>query len=278
MNPLKYIVGLSTDAIQRLGDIASSVTGKTYDVVRNIDLLGDIQSLPYSHFSNVEGFTAEMYEKLPNLKMFGGAIDLGAIPSFENFNWLLLVPVLTFVVYFGSMKLSKKFMYQPTQAENQPGAGCSNNIMDVSMPLMSVFFTFAVPAVIGVYWMFKSVLSTIQQFIVAKIMPIPTFTEEDYKAAEKELGVKNKKNTEKKERDPGAPRPRSLHHIDDEDYNEKGELKPAPKAPEVKASETPVGAAPLKNDEPEHKSKKDKKSEKDAPEADKAEENNEENK
>jgi YidC/Oxa1 family membrane protein insertase len=150
--------------------------------------------------------------------------------------------------------------------------------MDVSMPLMSVFFSFAVPAVIGVYWMFKSVLSTIQQAVLAKVMPLPTFTEEDYKAAEKELGVKNKKNTEKKERDPNAPRPRSLHHIDDEDYNEKGELKPATKAPEVKASETPVGAAPLKNDEPERKAKKDKKSEKDAAEAENAEEKNEENK
>ena len=241
---------------------------EAFEGLKNFDFFNNSEEV----FEQIES----IYESIPSFSI-GSAMNLGYIPSFERFDWLLLIPVLTFVVYFGSMKLSKKFMYQPTQAENQPGAGCSNNIMDISMPLMSVFFTFMVPAVIGVYWMFKSVLSSLQQIIIAKIMPLPTFTEEEYKAAEKELGVKNKKNTEKKERDPNAPRPRSLHHIDDEDYNEKGELKPAPKAPEVKASETPVGAAPLKNDEPEHKAKKDKKGEKDAPEAESAEDKKEEN-
>ena len=172
------------------------------------------------------------------------------------------------------MKLTKKFMYQPVVDQNQQ-AGCSNNIMDITMPLMSVFFTFMVPAAIGVYWMFKSVLSTVEKFVLAKAMPLPEFTEEDYKAAEKEMGVKNKKNASKTERDPNAPRPRSLHYIDDEDYNEKVEEKP--KAPAVKASETPVSAAPIKNDEPEHKSKKDKKIEEAAPVTDSSEENTEEN-
>ena len=202
-------------------------------------------------------------------------MNLGYVPSFERFDWLLLVPVLTFVVYFGSMKLSKKFMYQPVVDQNQQ-AGCSNNIMDITMPLMSVFFTFMVPAAVGVYWMFKSILSTIESFILAKAMPLPKFTEEDYKAAEKEMGSKNKKNTPKTERDPNAPRPRSLHHIDDDDYNEKVEEKP--KAPAVKASETPVGAAPLKADEPDRNAKKGKKSEEEAPAANETEENTEENK
>ena len=63
------------------------------------------------------------------------------------------------------------------------------------------------------------------------------------------------------ERDPSKPRPRSLHHIDDEDYDDNGNYKPVEKVPEVKASETPVGVAPLKNDEPDHRSKKEKKAE-----------------
>lgn len=297
VDPLTHVLGKAGNFSQALqiyfktSPLAGGFGGTLYQQKGNgsIEVLSKIREVGLEAFEGIKNFDffnngeeifaqiESIYESIPSFNI-GSSINLGYIPSFERFDWLLLVPVLTFVVYFGSMKLSKKFMYQPTQTENQPGAGCSNNIMDISMPLMSVFFTFAVPAVIGVYWMFKSVLSTIQQFIVAKVMPIPTFTEEDYKAAEKELGVKNKKNTEKKERDPSAPRPRSLHHIDDEDYNEQGELKPAPKAPEVKASETPVGAAPLKNDEPEHKAKKDKKSEKDAPEAEKAEKNNEENK
>ena len=222
---------------------------EAFEGLKNFQFFSNGESV----FENLES----VFETIPSFNV--GPINLGYVPSFERFDWLLLVPVLTFVVYFGSMKLTKKFMYQPVVDQNQQ-QGCSNNIMDITMPLMSVFFTFMVPAAVGVYWMFKSVLSTVEKFILAKAMPLPEFTEEDYKAAEKEMGVKNKKNTAKTERDPNAPRPRSLHYIDDEDYNEKV-VEEKPKAPAVKASETPVSAAPIKLDEPEHKSKKDKASE-----------------
>ena len=49
---------------------------------------------------------------------------------------------------------------------------------------------------------------------MAKFMPLPKFTEEDYKRAEKEMNGKikpEKKTGEKK-------KVRSLHRIDDEDY------------------------------------------------------------
>jgi membrane protein insertase Oxa1/YidC/SpoIIIJ len=203
---------------------------------------------------------AGVYDQIPSFNI-GSSVNFGYVPSFDNFNWLLLVPVLTFVVYFASMKLTKKFAYQPVVNENQQ-AGCSGKIMDISMPLMSVFFSFMVPAVIGVYWMVKSVFSTLEQYILSRLMPLPKFTEEDYKAAEKELGVKNKKSGSKSQRDPNAPRPRSLHYIDDEDYEVSDNVASSEKAPEVKATETPVSAAPLKLDEPERKNKKAQKEEK----------------
>ena len=125
--------------------------------------------------------------------------------------------------------------------------------MDLMMPLFSVYITFVVPAAIGVYWIFKSVLSTIQQIVLYKLMPMPKFTEEDYKAAERELAGKNKNKPVKKERDPNAPRPRSLHHIDDEDYDVKGNYIAPKKEPEVTADKTPVAIAPLKDDVREEK-------------------------
>ena len=66
-------------------------------------------------------------------------------------------------------------------------------------------------------------------------MPLPTFTEEDYKAAERELLGKQPKRIAKSE---NVGKVRSLHHIDDEDYDEKGNY--VPKAPESEAkTETP---------------------------------------
>lgn len=273
INPLRYVVHMSTDAINVVAKFLE------YDVAKGtIGMISKIREVGKAGFEGLSTFTAEgismtgaeahvelmeVFDKLPDFTVFGGFMNLGETPSFSwPPTWLLLVPVLTFVVYFLSMKLTRKLTYQPAMGgqEQQQAMGCSNTVMDIVMPLFSVYITFIVPAAVGVYWIFKSILSTIKQFVLYKAMPLPTFTEEDYKAAEREMGIKggNKKNASRSERDPNAPRPRSLHHIDDDDYNEDVSAKPATKEPEVKAAETPVGAAPLKLDEPERKEKKKK--------------------
>ena len=257
INPLYYVVHMSKDAINIIADFLGASTAKgTIGLISKINASiasGEIAGLANHTVEGISMTGAEAYSelmgvKLPDFNVFGGFLNLGDTPSFTPPTWLLLVPVLTFVVYFFSMKLTRKLTYQPSMggAEQDKAMGCSNGVMDVMMPLMSVYITFIVPAAVGVYWIFKSILSTIKQFILFKAMPLPKFTEEDYKAAEKELGVKNNNKKNSSTRDPNAPRPRSLHYIDDEDYEE---VAPAPKAPEVKASETPLGAAPLKEDQ-----------------------------
>ena len=261
INPLYYVVHLSKDTINVVAKFLDYNTSKG-----TIGMIAKIREVGQSGLAALNGWTAEgitaesssaayaelmgSFDKLPDFNVFGGFMNLGGTPSFTPPTWLLLVPVLTFVVYFLSMKLTRKLTYQPTMggAEQDAAMGCSNTVMDIVMPLFSVYITFIVPAAVGVYWIFKSILSTLKQFVLYKTMPLPTFTEEDYKAAEKEMGVKNNNNNKKSSstRDPNAPRPRSLHYIDDEDYEE---VAPAPKAPEVKASETPLGAAPLKEDQ-----------------------------
>ena len=150
---------------------------------------------------------------------------------------LILVPILTFVVYFFSMRLNRKLSFQPTQSADEKQQACSNTMMDIMMPLMSVWIAFKVPAAIGVYWMFKSILGVVKQFALVKAMPLPKFTEDDYKAAEKELAGKRPKKVEKSA---NAGKVRSLHHIDDEDYDEQGNYRPVQKeeAVETTAEET----------------------------------------
>ena len=222
MNPLKYICGLSEDAIHQISSVVSAYTGTTYDEIRNINLLGDIRSynLGYENFANVEGFTEEMFNNLPNLQMFGGAIDLGQIPTLSwPPTWLLLVPILTFVAYFASMKVSRKLTYQPQT--NDKAMGCSHAMMDIMMPLLSVYISFIVPAAIGVYWIFKSVIGMVKQIILHFAMPAPTFTEEDYKKAESEMAAADAKAGKKKASSGRVVR--SLHHIDDEDFADTAE-------------------------------------------------------
>ncbi len=99
--------------------------------------------------------------------------------------------------------------------------GCSNKIMDIGMPAMSTYFAFIVPSAIGIYWMFRSVLSTVKQIIMSKAMPLPRFTEEDYKEAEREIMGKGggKRRTARVENKSGE-RPESMHNDGDDDAEE----------------------------------------------------------
>ena len=164
-----------------------------------------------------------MVDRIPDFNL-----NMGLTPGFGSKAQLFLIfmPVLTFVAYWGSGKITRKFSFQPMQndAQKDPAQGCSNGMMNIMMPAMSAWFTFMVPAAVGLYWIFKSILGTIKTIVIAKVMPLPTFTEEDYKAAERELAGKEKNKPVK--RDPDAPRNpgvRSLHHIDDEDYESPAE-------------------------------------------------------
>lgn len=261
VNPLKYICGLSNDAIAQIATILGTDTSKG-----TMALLGQIEAKGYGAFAHVEGFTQEIFDNMPNLKAFGGALDLSIMPSdcmnVESLKnpalWLVIaVPVLTFLSYFFSMKLTRKFSYQAVDNAQQAQMGCSNKVMDIVMPLFSVFISFGVPAALGVYWIFKSILGVISRMILHFSMPLPKFTEEDFKAAEREVNARVDKSTRVEK---SGRVVRSLHHIDDEDFEDTREAalkyKEALEAQEAsdkaaKASKKSglVSSAPLKKDD-----------------------------
>ena len=283
IDPMKYVLGLApglTGALTTYGTTARAAGGLGMTIAANsrgsIELLSrlnaeNLAGLREFAFFNNAGACADALSNItvPNFNLFG--LNMGIIPSITDPSWLWLIPVLTFAVYFASSKLMRKFSYQPAVQDQQ--MGCSNNMMDIGMPLMSVYITFIVPAAVGVYWIFKSIISTLTRFITNKIMPLPVCTEEDIKAAERELKGKNKP-----EKRPAGSRTtsdgrviRSLHHIDDEDelpprttepvgrYDRDDEETPAaPAAPAETKDASAAGSvapAPLKEDRKNDKKK-----------------------
>ena len=256
VNPMRHLLGMTNEMIQTVqsylttavadGGLGLELAGKssgTIELLSKIDSLGLEALKGLSEFTHtVDGTThlgsdayaalAAAFEKgLPDFNFLG--MNLGDIPKLTEPSLLWIVPILTFVSYFASMKITRRFTYQPTTGNDQQVA-CSNKIMDLSMPAMSVYFTFIMPAAIGVYWIFKSILTTIKQIALHKIMPVPQFTEEDYRAAERDLaGKAGKKAAEESNDAPSAPANRaaqggiapvrSLHHIDDEDFEDTRE-------------------------------------------------------
>ncbi len=87
--------------------------------------------------------------------------------GFKDINWLWFIPIISgatsFIVSWVSMRNNKKSM------PDQPGVGCTNNMMMIYMPAMSLFIAFGVPGAVGVYWIFSNVLSLAQTAILHKI-------------------------------------------------------------------------------------------------------------
>ena len=244
VDPIQYVCGGSKEfisvmysyitAAQDQGGLGLSLVAKNGSIEIFSKIKEVVSSQGIEAFEGIKSFCANgdaVYAEIERIAEFPanfniGPLNFGLTPGidFKNFTWdwsllLLLIPVLTFVVYFFSTRINRKLSFQPTQSVDDRQQACSNNMMDITMPLMSVWMTFMVPAAVGVYWIFKSIIGVLKQFIMSKAMPLPKFTEEDYKAAEKEMSGKQHKKIVKSE---NVGKVRSLHHIDDEDYDEKG--------------------------------------------------------
>ena len=195
---------------------------------------------------------------LPNYTAFG--IDFSVNPPYPNASnfgefWpLIIVPVLIVITMILSQNITRKFTYQdPMMKEQQNNP--TMKFMTYSMPVLSAFISFSLPAAVGVYWVYRSIVATIQQMVLFALIPPPKFTEEDYKEAERAMNgkeIRKKKDYSNVERDPNAPKKRSLHHIDDEDE------APA-KLPEKKESTyvgDPADAPKMKDDKNSHYEKR----------------------
>ncbi|HHW24186.1 MAG TPA: YidC/Oxa1 family membrane protein insertase [Clostridiales bacterium] len=225
-NPLKYLCSLSAEVISaisaRVTELynasALSLAGVTESVVKALEAgrpLTQINIVTLMHGSNFPLFADLLpagfsESQLPDFTVFGGLLNLADVPKVE-LSWLTLVPVLTFVISFASMKLMRKMTYTPGM--DDPNTRTSIQIMDLTMPLFSVWIAFTVPALIGIYWIYQNILSTLQQFILMKMYPLPVFTEEDYKRIEKEMNGTIRREKKK----------RSLHRIDEEDDEDEAD-------------------------------------------------------
>ncbi len=203
---------------------------------------------------------------LPDFSIFG--IDLSQNPSFSPINWLIVIPIVTFVVMIASQYIMKKFTYQSPENEAAQN-NMSMKIMTWTMPLISVYFEFKMPAVIGVYWVFRNILSTLQRILLSIMIPTPKFTEEDYKEAERQANMSNKQKKREAKENGEKKFVRSLHHIDDEEYLARhaedlkelaGETDTSPVGNTTEAADNPnakMAPAPIKNDEKDqYKTKK----------------------
>lgn len=252
--PLTYIVGMKDSLILELNNFLANASIEGFKELEAVKNISEISILNHIN-ANTAGIATTYANELsgfsfPNFVL--GPVDLSFTPNsfFDGkSSWaILLIPVATFLsAYFGQV-LTRKFTYQPaTTAESQS----SMKLMNIMMPLFSAYLAFMWEASMGLYWTYRSILSLVQQIILSKMFPIPTFTEEEMKAQEKAYLAKQKGKAPKT-----APAPtnrKSLIFDDDDDETEMVQVNNSLlDEDEVETNEKGsnlIEQAPLKDDE-----------------------------
>ncbi len=274
--PIAYIGGIDKTVVEAmaaaLNEIRSVTTFTSADQISMIAAINDLAGDALASFTSaVQAVDADFVfdsfkNSLPDFTLFG--INFGYSPSEYRtaiaggnfFNILLIIPVLNFAMQFASTKIMKRFQPQPIM--DDPSQKSSMAVMEFTLPLMTVWFSYMMSGAIGIYWIFQNIISLIERFIIAKVMPLPKYTPEQIKEMQKAMkrassqtAVHDESRPDKNNRE----KPRSLHRIDEDDDDTP---PPAPKKKEI----TPEGA---ESEEQDAGTEADGKSEKNAAIADK---------
>ncbi len=151
--PLTYVLGLSAEQITAVADAlraAGAAIGETRGYMLELNVASFINEYHEVASAVVPGLGYIDFNFL--------GIDLAAIPDFKYINALWIIPALSGLTSYGYSWLMKK---SQGAAANQPGG--MGGMMNLMMPLMSVYIAFIVPAGLGFYWIISNILSAVQE-------------------------------------------------------------------------------------------------------------------
>ncbi len=241
-NPLSYLAKIPENVISVINTILNpdgkldqiSLAGKLANM--NNEVSTNL-TIALQEAEGVDMTVSDILAKLPNFNLWG--LNLADTPKIAS--WLVLIPILAAGFQWFTMFLSRKINGNPQMATADQQTQMSMRMMDLMFPAMTIWLTFSFSAMMGLYWIYQSIIGIIQMIILAKLMPIPRYTEEELKAMQKEA---KKAAKEQNAIMKTQPKYKSLHYIDEDDYEE---------LPEVKSNEKKRNDQPSSSDRPEIK-------------------------
>ena len=216
--PIYHIFRVSNAVIEEMMSVASAAghafeAHSYYNQIKLLKIIQDETELFHS-------FDQEIITKIAEFDMTLFGLDLGIVPQFKltyegGFNWYLLIPILC-----GLFQLGMTFYMQKANPSQQQGGGAMN-IMLYTMPLMSVYIGFIVPAAAGFYWTLSAVAQFIQSFFFNVFLNPKKLAEQAEAEAEAAREAKKQQRAEAKEKLKELQRERSAKYAQNETPEQK---------------------------------------------------------
>ena len=173
--PLTVMMRVPAELVAEGGSIANKLTELGFSSTANAAYIQLQQSQFISeHFEDFRGLS----DKLVNINYSFLGFNLGDMPKLRfwvgGVTWasiaLFLVPVISALLSWLQTKLSQLTSPQPagTNAQQQQNAA-QMQTMNLMMPLVSLYIGFVMPAALGIYWIYNSLLAIVQELILNKI-------------------------------------------------------------------------------------------------------------
>lgn len=185
--PMTHFMGLSEEAMAAVRTAAEALG---YDAGSGNALYVQVSLAKFvsNHWDSLK----DSADGLMNINFNFLGADLSASPNsvFSNFRFewasiaLLMVPLLAAGIQFLFTIVTSRSNGQSREQQR------SMMMMNVMMPLISLWWCFTMPAAMGVYWFFNSFFAMIQEWLMGKFYTKKLDAEEDEREAKREAARK----------------------------------------------------------------------------------------
>lgn len=200
--PLFYMMGLNDTAI---GAIGAAVMGSAWTGSSGYNEMYLAEAIHKSGMlETAKNAAGAMADKLFNVDFSFLGLNMAQVPQFnifqyQTYDWstigLFLIPIVSAVLGFISMRVTNKTSASATGGKSVANSSVNTSMM-ITMPLMSLWIGFSMPAGLGIYWIANNVFTMVQEVIAGKLL------KKDYEAlaAEQAARALQEKEEEKEHR------------------------------------------------------------------------------
>ncbi len=160
--PLTHLLRFSDETISAMTEITKNLGGAMSGYAPQISIYQHAMANPAAYSS----VGADVLAKLETLDMNFLGMDLGMTPNLPwkgGWNLLIIIPILSGITALLTSIITTR------QNPNAGAGGAGMKVMMYFMPLMSLYFTFLVPAGVGIYWTMSNIFSCLQILMLNKI-------------------------------------------------------------------------------------------------------------